>query len=144
MPFACSPKSNNCYQPVRVSFFLFVCFVIRPNWPQLIKIPGCHLIMLSINAFHTWPVNHNSSSPIPCFTVSLRCGRTRGSKHRYHRKYCNKTVKRCWDNKRKSLLHEGWGEDRSRSVNWIIRCTDVLNNVSNSCMMYNENAFCGL
>lgn len=35
----------------------------------------------------TCPANQRSSSPTPCFSDRLRWGMTRGSKHRYHRKY---------------------------------------------------------
>lgn len=38
----------------------------------------------------TCPANQRSSSPTPCFSDRLRWGMTRGSKHRYHRKYCER------------------------------------------------------
>ncbi len=47
------------------------------------------LLIVTINVI-TWitcPANQRSSSPTPCFSDRLRWGMTRGSRHRYHRKY---------------------------------------------------------
>lgn len=38
----------------------------------------------------TCPANQRSSSPTPFFSDRLMWGMTRGSKHRYHRKYCKR------------------------------------------------------
>lgn len=54
----------------------------------------CYVLFICMSVFvdrwTTCPANQSSSSPTPCFGDRLRCGMTRGSKHRYHRKYYNR------------------------------------------------------